>query len=555
MPTHLRRAWFIALGYLSLGTDAAAQPPATLDKPITFVHGFNSNGTTWLATQEQIRRDMRARTFAPSLSALSSMNIQAGEVNAQIEPVFGSSSTVKMPFVAHSQGGPVARAYARLTNPHINGLATIGSPHQGTPIAYHALTGEVFLWLDWVYNNALYPIQWYEANDPEFGLPPSGIVGSFAIDLCDSWVLNLLNPWVPFICGFGICQGISCAPAQPPSICQHAPNSAFHQQLVTTAAVEPQVLSTGRVSIVGTVSSTNAMWRLAGDNVANAMAVSKAFLQVAYGELFFDYLYHPNYLLAANAGLWLDGIDAILDMDDAWSTAVAGAPNAAHDGFIPAWSQRMVNETAFIPVANVIHTKETLEHVPIRQAMQLLGVELRPAGSVAVVVPNQTAVTVTLGTNASLTAQARDVLYNVLNGKTFSWQSRSPVVAAVTTSGVVTGLAPGAAVLEVISEGYGALVDVTVVAGAPLTGVTIGGPSSGYSSQPSYFTATPAGGTTPFAYSWSVDGTVRQTGSSSNFSWTAGSSYTLEVVVTHAGTGSAMASRFVTITNSGQQAC
>ena len=555
----LRGATFAAGVATVLGGPVPAQPPATLDKPVTFIHGFNSNGTTWSVTQEEIRRTMRARTCAPNLTSLASMNLQAGEIDSQIEPVFGSSPSVKMPFVAHSQGGPVSRKYARQAEAHINGLATIGSPHLGTPIAYHALTGEVFYWLDWVYSNARYPALWYGANDPEFDLPIYGGIGSFAVDIFDSWVVSLLNPFVSFLCGFGgVCQGQGtfCGQPNPPSICEHPPNSVFHQQLAATTAQESQVLANGRISIVGTVSSENAMWRLAGGDVAaTAMAVSRALMQVAYGEMFFHYLYHENALLAANAGLWLDGIAVIEDMDDAWSTAVADAPSAPHDGFIPAASQRMANETAVLTVPNVVHTKETLEHGTIRQALQLLDIQLRPAGSVAVVVPAQTAVTVTAGVSTTLSAQARDVLYNLLSGKTFTWTSRHGGIASVTTNGVVTGVAPGSAVLEVVSEGYGALVDVTVVPATPLTGVTISGPSTGYSNQPSSFTAAPAGGTTPYAYAWSVDGVVRQTGVSASFSWTSGNSYTVSVVVTHAGAGSAGASKSVTITNCGQQVC
>lgn len=81
----------------------------------------------------------------------------------------------------------------------------------------------------------------------------------------------------------------------------------------------------------------------------------------------------------------------------------------------------------------------------------------------------------------------------------------------------------------------------------PLSGVTIDGPTmvpNGYAAD---FTAYPSGGTSPFTYTWWVDGVVQQQGSSNTFTWSATSSYSLSVTVQDALSATASTSINVTV--------
>lgn len=81
----------------------------------------------------------------------------------------------------------------------------------------------------------------------------------------------------------------------------------------------------------------------------------------------------------------------------------------------------------------------------------------------------------------------------------------------------------------------------------PLSGVTIDGPTMVPSDFAADFTASPSGGTSPFTYTWRVDGVVQQQGSSNTFTWSAASSYTLNVTVQDALQATATASINVTV--------
>lgn len=95
------------------------------------------------------------------------------------------------------------------------------------------------------------------------------------------------------------------------------------------------------------------------------------------------------------------------------------------------------------------------------------------SGDVAVIItpPAVSAITVTLanasisaGSTTQATAVTRDAQANVLTGRTVTWTSSSQGVATVTTSGLVTGVAPGTADITATSEGITNKATVTVTA-------------------------------------------------------------------------------------------
>ncbi|MCC6316271.1 MAG: Ig-like domain-containing protein [Gemmatimonadaceae bacterium] len=79
--------------------------------------------------------------------------------------------------------------------------------------------------------------------------------------------------------------------------------------------------------------------------------------------------------------------------------------------------------------------------------------------SIAVTPPS---LTLSVGVSAPLAAVALGAAGDTLPGRTFSWSSSATAIATVSTDGLVTGVAAGAATITVSSEGRSATVSVTV---------------------------------------------------------------------------------------------
>lgn len=66
-------------------------------------------------------------------------------------------------------------------------------------------------------------------------------------------------------------------------------------------------------------------------------------------------------------------------------------------------------------------------------------------------------------------AVLKDAANNVLTGRPITWLSTAPAAATVSASGLITGMAPGAATVSATSEGQTATVAITVVEGGMLS--------------------------------------------------------------------------------------
>src|SRR2546425_273824 len=92
-------------------------------------------------------------------------------------------------------------------------------------------------------------------------------------------------------------------------------------------------------------------------------------------------------------------------------------------------------------------------------------VSLDPVASVTVT-PSSTLVQV--DSTTQLQATTRDALGNILTGRTITWASSNPAVAAVSVAGLVKGVAAGSATVTATSEGVSGTASVAVT--APLAG-------------------------------------------------------------------------------------
>ena len=88
-----------------------------------------------------------------------------------------------------------------------------------------------------------------------------------------------------------------------------------------------------------------------------------------------------------------------------------------------------------------------------------------PAGppKVASVAVTALASQVEVGATVQFSASARDAKGNAMTGKAISWSSSAPAVASVDASGVVSGVAPGAATITATADGVSGTQPITVV--------------------------------------------------------------------------------------------
>src|SRR6059036_154790 len=90
-----------------------------------------------------------------------------------------------------------------------------------------------------------------------------------------------------------------------------------------------------------------------------------------------------------------------------------------------------------------------------------------PVASVASVVISPATATLLLGASLQLSATLKDGAGNVLSGRTVTWASGNPMVASVSASGLVLGLAAGTATITATSEGVSGTAAISVASADP----------------------------------------------------------------------------------------
>ncbi len=88
---------------------------------------------------------------------------------------------------------------------------------------------------------------------------------------------------------------------------------------------------------------------------------------------------------------------------------------------------------------------------------------------VASIVLDHSAETLVAQQTVQVVAVLKDAANNVLTGRSITWSSTAQATAAVSSTGLITGIAPGAATISATSEGQTATVAITVVEGGVIT--------------------------------------------------------------------------------------
>ncbi|MBP6715583.1 MAG: hypothetical protein KA205_01870, partial [Acidobacteria bacterium] len=104
-------------------------PAAALaqNTPVVFVHGLNSDASTWQQAADHFGRSLAITPYLPDLSWSARYEEQSSDLQQRFQNL--PSSTIA---VAHSNGGLVSRDWNR--SHQLSGLVTVGTPHAGAPL-------------------------------------------------------------------------------------------------------------------------------------------------------------------------------------------------------------------------------------------------------------------------------------------------------------------------------------------------------------------------------------------------------------------------------------
>jgi len=112
--------------------------PAPAAVPVLLLHGVLCNAGVW----QPAKRHLAARDIGPIYALsygppLASIDMFADQAAEKIDAILAATGSRQVVIVGHSMGGLVARAYLRRHGgARVRRLITVGTPHQGSMLAY-----------------------------------------------------------------------------------------------------------------------------------------------------------------------------------------------------------------------------------------------------------------------------------------------------------------------------------------------------------------------------------------------------------------------------------
>jgi pimeloyl-ACP methyl ester carboxylesterase len=363
--TSLFRVTPVACALFALTT---VRPIHAQDVPTVFIHGLASSGATWEGAADRLQTRLSITPYRPNLIWRSTFESQGDGLQAQLGWL--PASTVA---VGHSNGGLTARQWSRL-HP-LNGIVTLGTPNQGAPLAYNALS--------WI---------WFDFNA---GSVITDIFNAFGRDCCDwYWILSQVGEaadWVRYWLSLHPAAMASTLGIEfgAPVLGQMASDSPANlnspDNLNREASVVPSRVG---ISVVAHnfywAGPFRAIWPEWGDGIATVMYAASTGLN--YWATYLWTTADPGDTRAMdlanalwNASAWITWIDP------AWCNYVSVAGGSfctANDTVVPEWSQ--VYPAAFwirIPDEGPAHIQETSQSDDVLYTALTNVVGIPPRGS------------------------------------------------------------------------------------------------------------------------------------------------------------------------------
>lgn len=345
MTRRMRRILPALILSVGLRGSAAAQTP------MVFVHGLNSNGTTWGSTPSAIAGQFYVNPMQPSLPSWDFFASQASSLRQQI-----GGQPQSLIAVGHSNGGIVSRVANRGGQP-MQGIITVGTPHRGAQLATRVMDGATYFYLlNWGNAVVQAPIVYlgYE-------------IGDLCGLICDHiyrGVVNVVNRGVDALYALGyLIPNVAGPLARTTKVLgQMEPNSPFINtdlnagfNLTREAGALP--IRSAIVSEAWPGYTSMFVGLTAGYEAHNTNW--QHFVMAVYDANYWYYVDYADYSdpdmwpKRLNAWLWAMGFNALADMDYQWCNTQLGGWDfnlgfCRSDGIVPSSSQVW-------PDANRIH--------------------------------------------------------------------------------------------------------------------------------------------------------------------------------------------------------
>ena len=107
-------------------------------QPLVLVHGFFAGGDDWGGTKQYFEQSFYSQAFSWTLGWDQRISVQKNSLLSHMSDIFLPDTTI---LIAHSLGALTARDASR--DRPVKGILTVGSPHNGAPIAASVRNGEV----------------------------------------------------------------------------------------------------------------------------------------------------------------------------------------------------------------------------------------------------------------------------------------------------------------------------------------------------------------------------------------------------------------------------
>ena len=158
------------------------------------------------------------------------------------------------------------------------------------------------------------------------------------------------------------------------------------------------------------------------------------------------------------------------------ATAYDGAGNTL-PARVPSWSSSNPSVATVSSTGRVTAVAQGTATITAtidgKSANAAITVSPPPQAVVATVTVSLAAQTLNVGQSTQATAVLRDASGNTLTGRTVTWSSAAPTLATVSSSGVVTTIAPGSATIVATAEGQSGSATLVVGTTAPAAVATV----------------------------------------------------------------------------------
>ena len=552
-PRRRNRALAVGVAAALLATLPALAQNPTSDN-VVFLHGLLADQTSWQNTANRLAQEFRFTPYRFTIPYLPTEAQQAQTLTTDL-----TTLPSNMAAVAKSNGALVIRTY--LQNPgKVNRFVTVAGPNLGAPLTDNVLSGRVFFFPAAASTDLSTTVGFYAQNDPYI---PA--ILEYGFDALAS-VFNVLTNILQILSNYGFALR-SVASTYAPVALDLSPSSAAVQNLNSTATLATVATrATARVYIAADFGyPRDILFYTLLNNYApflsNARWTTFAVSLALYSHYTFDLdPYDPStFLLRSNAYRWGNVANDMLDIDPYWLDMIGAfrvsggqALYDSSDGIVPVKSAVLLGSTRSFrtgPTSHQILNNDPGVYQDLRSTLSTsfnIPARTTPVNSVSI---TPASVSIAIAKTVQLSAQAKDVLGNVVTGRTTTWTSASPAIATVNSAGLVTGAQVGTTTVTASIDGYSSAtsIAVTAVVLLPLK-VVIGGPTNVVKGTSRTWTSTVTNGTAPYTYQWKRNGTAVSTSASFTGTTSVCGPFTLTLTVTDAQANTATASFDVDVT-------